>query len=113
MEIYEESNPTMPKETIKASVTIKAESLYTLTHALRQIMDVNIQCVTNATISTSISIESTDSDDLRDALTDIARAIAVSEGVEAKIAAPAEVWTGRAVVAGPTPMESYINKLEA
>jgi len=101
----------MPKEVIKATVSIKAESLGSLQNLLETIAErAGMTIVADASMSTSMAIESVDSDDLRDALTEIARAVAHSDGCEAKIAAPAEVWTGRAVVAGPTPMERMINQ---
>ena len=99
------------KDLVKATISIKAESLSAHQGLLETIAErAGMTIVADATLTTSMAIESSDTDDLRDALTEIAKAIQISDGVEAKIAAPSEVWQGRTTVAGPTPMERMINQ---
>lgn len=98
----------MSKETVKASISLKAESLLALVDALTRIAeDAGMVIVQHATVTTSIAINADDLDDLVTALGDVARAVSVSEGVEAKISAPATVWHGRRL--DLTPMERMIN----
>lgn len=98
----------MIEKPLKVTITIKAESLIDLVNALTRIAEeASMLIVQSATVSTSLAIEAKDTDDLADALSDVARAVAASEGVEAKISAPATVWHGRRL--DPTPMERMIN----
>ena len=95
-------------ETVKATVSIRAESMYALTNALESIAErATMQIVASAAVSTSISIDADDADDLSEALGAIAQAIGYSDGVECKIAAPGAVWHGRRL--DLTPMERAIN----
>jgi hypothetical protein len=99
----------MSKDTYKATFALKADSIRMMTDALDAIaIKSNIVIVINATISTSISIEADDIDDLREALSDVTGAIEESEGVECKVSAPGSAWHGRRL--DPTPMERMINK---
>lgn len=95
------------KDTIKASIAIKAESLPALVRALTRIADEGMTIVQGAAVSTSISLESADIDDLDFALRCIAKALGRFDDVEASIKAPATVWDGRRL--DPTPMEVAIN----
>ena len=95
-------------ETIKATVSIRAESMYALTNALESIAErATMQIVAGAAVSTSISIEGDDAEDVQEALGAIAWAIEICEGAECKINAPGTVWHGRRL--DPTPMERLIN----
>lgn len=97
------------KDTHKATISLKAESLAALVEVLDRIaVDAQMQIVQNANVSTSIVIEADDISDLIDALGDVAGAVARSDGVEAKIAAPATAWDGRRI--DLTPMEKMINE---
>ncbi len=98
-------------ETIKATVSIKAESMYALTNALESIAErATMQIVASAAVSISISIEAEDADDLSDALSAIARAVALCDGIEASAKAPMTAWNGRRLDA--TPMERYIDQMK-
>lgn len=98
----------MSKDTVKATVSLKAESMYALTNALESIAErATMQIVLGATVSVSIAIESDDADDLSDALSAIARAVSLCEGIEASAKAPMTAWNGRRLDA--TPMERMIN----
>lgn len=94
-------------ETIKASVSIKAESMPALVRALTRIADEGMTIIQSAAVSTTISLESGDIDDLDFALRCIAKALGKSDDVTAKISAPATIWDGRRL--DPTPMERAIN----
>lgn len=99
----------MTKETHKATISLKAESLVALTQALEQIaQDAGMQIVMNANVSTSIALEADDLDDLGLAISDIASAVARSDGVECKVSAPGSVWHQRRLDA--TPMERMISQ---
>jgi hypothetical protein len=102
----------MAKETIKATIAIKASSMRELVEALQNIADeASMQIVQRASVSTSIAIEADDIDDLRDALGAITGALSSSDEVECKVSAPGAVWHGRRL--DPTPMERYINSAPA
>jgi len=102
----------MAKETTKATISLKAESLSDLIDALEAIaQDAGMQIVMQATVSTSIALEADDISDLGTAIGDIAAAVNRSEGVECKVSAPGSVW--HLARLDPTPMEAYINKLGA
>lgn len=99
----------MAKDVTKATVSIKADSLGCLIAALEQIaQEANMRIVQNATVSTSMALESEDDSDLGLAIGDIASAINRTEGVECKISAPGSVWHERRI--DPTPMEVLINR---
>jgi len=99
----------MAKETTKATITFKAESLAALIEALERIaLDANMRIVMQANVSTSMALESEDESDLGLAISDIASAVAKVEGVECKISAPGSVWHGRRI--DPTPMERMISQ---
>lgn len=96
-------------ETVKATISIKAESMYALTNALESIAErATMQIVTGASVTTSIALEADDADDLSDALSAIARACSLCEGIEASAKAPMSAWDGRRL--DPTPMERMINE---
>lgn len=98
----------MPKETHKASISLKAESLLALVDALTRIAeDAGMVIVQHATVTTSIAIEADDLDDLVTALGDVTGAVERSEGVECKVSAPGSAWHGRRL--DLTPMERMIN----
>lgn len=98
----------MAKETVKATVSIKAESMSDLTNALESIAErATMQIVVGASVSVSIVIESDDADDLSEALSAIARAVSLCEGIEASAKAPMTAWHGRRL--DPTPMERMID----
>lgn len=98
----------MSKDTVKATVSLKAESMSALTNALESIAErATMQIVLGANVSVSIAIESDDADDLSDALSAIARAVSLCEGIEASAKAPMTAWNGRRLDA--TPMERMIN----
>lgn len=102
----------MAKDTTKATISLKAESLSDLIAALEAIaLDAGMQIVMQATVSTSIVLEADDLSDLGTAIGDIAGAVNRSEGVECKVSAPGSVW--HLARLDPTPMEAYINKLGA
>lgn len=95
-------------ETIKATVSLKAESLVDLVNALTRIAeDAGMVIVQQANVTTSIAIETDDISDLVTALGDVTGAIERSEGVECKVSAPGSAWHGRRLDA--TPMELYLN----
>lgn len=99
----------MAKDTIKATVALKAESMRELVETLTRIADeAGMVIVQNASVSTSITIEADDLDDLREALGDVTGAVASSEGIECKVSAPGSAWHGRRL--DPTPMERMINE---
>lgn len=99
----------MAKDTLKATVSIKAESMYALTNALESIAErATMQIVTGAGVSTSISLEADDADDLSEALGAIAHAVSLCEGIEASAKAPMTAWHGRRL--DPTPMERMIDQ---
>jgi hypothetical protein len=99
----------MAKDTFKATVSIKAESMYALTNALESIAErATMQIVVGASVSTSISIESDDADDLSTALSAIAHAVGLCEDIESSVKAPMAAWDGRRL--DPTPMERMINE---
>lgn len=92
----------------KATITLKAESLGALLNAIEAIAEqAGMTIVANATVSTSIAIESEDLDDLVTALGDVTAAVAASDGVECKVSAPGSAWHGRRL--DLTPMERMIN----
>lgn len=96
----------------KATISLRAESLLALTQALEQIaQDAGMQIVMSATVTTGIALEADDVDDLGLAISDIAGAVARSEGVECKVSAPGSVWHQRRL--DSTPMERYIDNLKA
>lgn len=96
------------KDTVKATVSIKAESIAALTNALESIAErATMQIVASASVATSISIEADDASDLSDALSAIARACGLCEGIEVTAKAPMAAWDGRRL--DPTPMERMIN----
>lgn len=98
----------MPKETHKASISLKADSLIDLTNALTRIAeDAGMIIVQNATVTTSIAIDADDLDDLVTALGDVTGAVEKSEGVECKVSAPGSAWHNRRL--DLTPMERMIN----
>lgn len=99
----------MAKETIKASITIKAESIQQLIDALWRMADESGQIVQDATVSASIKLEANDASDLFDAINDVQRGVAMSDGVESQISMPGSAWDGKRA-GGPTPMERYINQ---
>ena len=95
------------KDTHKATISLKAESLIDLTNALTRIAeDAGMIIVQNAAVSTSIAIEADDLDDLVTALGDVTGAVEQSEGVECKVSAPGSTWHNRRL--DPTPMERMI-----
>lgn len=95
-------------ETHKATVSLKG-NLHDLVNALARIADeFGGLLVQNAAVSTSITIEADDLDDLIDALGDVAGAVELSEGVECKVSAPGAAWHGRRL--DLTPMERMINQ---
>lgn len=95
-------------ETVKATVSIKAESMYALTNALESIAErATMQIVVGASVSTSISLEADDAGDLSDAIGAIAHAVSLCEGVEASAKAPLTSWHNRRL--DPTPMERMID----
>jgi hypothetical protein len=99
----------MPKDVVKASITLKAESLPFLIEALTRIAeDANMLIVMQATITTALAIESEDASDLGLAISDIAGAVERTDGVECKVSAPGSVWHGMRL--DPTPMERMINQ---
>lgn len=99
----------MAKDVTKATVSIKADSMADLIAALEQIADeANMTIVLQATVSTSIALESDDASDLGLAISCIASAINRTEGVECKVSAPGSVWHERRI--DPTPMEVLINR---
>lgn len=98
----------MGKETHKASISLKADSLIDLTNALTRIAeDAGMIIVQHATVTTSIAIEADDLDDLVTALGDVTGAVERSEGVECKVSAPGSAWHNRRL--DLTPMERMIN----
>lgn len=99
----------MSKETIKATISLKADSMMDLSNALQAIAErANMRIVQSATVSTSISLDSEDLSDLIMALSDIASAVEASDGVECKVSAPGSAWHNRRL--DPTPMERMINE---
>ena len=102
----------MAKETTKATISLKAESLTALIAALEQIaLDAGMQIVMQANVTTSLALECDDLDDLGLAIGDIAGAVGRSEGVECKVSAPGSVWHRQRL--DPTPMERMINQVTA
>jgi len=102
----------MAKETTKATISLKAESLSDLIDALEAIaLDAGMQIVMQATVSTSIALEADDISDLGTAIGDIAAAVNRSEGVECKVSALGSVW--HLARLDPTPMERMINSATA
>lgn len=98
----------MPRDVHKATIALKAESLIDLTNALTRIAeDAGMVIVQHATVTTSITIEADDLDDLVTALGDVTAAVEASEGVECKVSAPGSAWHNRRL--DPTPMERLIN----
>jgi hypothetical protein len=98
----------MSEKPIKASISLKAASLVDLVNALTRIAEqASMVVVQNATIATSIAIETSDLDDLVTALGDVTAAVKASEGVECKVSAPGSAWHGRRL--DLTPMERMIN----
>ena len=96
-------------EILKATVSIKAESMYALTNALESIAErATMQIVIGAAVTTSISIESDDANDLSEALSAIAKAVSLCDGIEASAKAPMTAWHGRRL--DPTPMERMIDE---
>jgi hypothetical protein len=99
----------MAKETTKATISLKAESLTDLIAALEAIaLDAGMQIVMQANVSTSIALEAEDLSDLGTAIGDIAGAVGRTEGVECKVSAPGSVW--HLARLDPTPMERMINE---
>ena len=97
-------------DVVKATVSVRAESMYALNNALESIAErATMQIVTSAAVSMSISIEADDADDLSDALSAIARAVALCDGIEASAKAPMTAWNGRRL--DSTPMERYIEQM--
>lgn len=99
----------MPVETIKATISIKAETMQQLIDMLQRAADEGAQLVQNAGVSTSIKLEAFDAGDLSEAISDVLHAVNTSDGVTANVNAPHTVWDGRRA-AGLTPMEQYINR---
>jgi hypothetical protein len=98
----------MSEKPIKASISLKADSLVDLVNALQAIAEqAGMVIVQNATVSTAIAIETSDLDDLVSALGDVTAAVEASEGVECKVSAPGSAWHGRRL--DLTPMERMIN----
>lgn len=98
----------MSKDTHKATIALKADSIRMMTDALDAIaIQSNIIIVINASISTSITIEADDLSDLVTALGDVTGAVEASEGVECKVSAPGSAWHNRRL--DLTPMERMIN----
>lgn len=98
----------MAKEQVKATISLKAESLTALIVALEAIaLDAGMQIVMQATVSTSIALEADDLSDLGTAIGDVAGAVGRSEGVECKVSAPGSAW--HAARLDLTPMERMIN----
>lgn len=96
-------------DTLKTTISIKAESLHDLTNALARMADeFGGQIVRDAKVSTTMTLEAEDLDDLRDAIGDVVAAISASEGVEAKVSADSSIWANRRL--DPTPMERMINR---
>lgn len=101
----------MKTDTVKATISLRADSLVDLVNALTRIAeDAGMVIVQQATVTTSIAIETGDISDLVTALGDVTGAIERSEGVECKVSAPGSAWHGRRLDA--TPMERYINGIE-
>lgn len=99
-------------ETVKATISLKAESLVALTEALQRIAEnAGMQIVMHANVTTSIALEADDLSDLGLAIGDIAGAVERIDDVECKVSAPGSVW--HLTRLDPTPMEAYINKLGA
>ncbi len=100
----------MAKDTTKATISLKAESLSDLIDALEAIaQDAGMQIVMQATVSTSIALEADDISDLGTAIGDIAQAIDRLDGLECKVSAPGSVW--HLARLDPTPMERMINSV--
>lgn len=98
----------MSEKPIKASIALKADSLIDLCNALQAIAEqAGMIIVQDATISTSIAIETSDLDDLVSALGDVTAAVEASDGVECKVSAPGSAWHNRRL--DLTPMERMIN----
>ena len=101
----------MAKESIKANISLKCESLIALIEALQQIaQDAGMQIVMQANVTTSIALECDDLDDLSLAIGDIAGAVGRSDGVECKVSAPGSAWDRRRL--DSTLMEHYIDSME-
>jgi len=102
----------MAKDTTKATISIKADTLDMLITALDKIArDAGSQIVMRSSVSTTITLEADDASDIGTSIGDIAGALDRVIGIECKVSAPGSVW--HLARLDPTPMERMINSATA